>query len=223
MDVVFDSSSLISVSQSCLINSLRGLRGDNSFVVPKSVYYEVVERPLQIKRFELNAVRIKKAVDDGWLEIKRLDAKHKKMANDISSKVNNLIYAKGKPVKLIHSGEIEALALLKQLESNTFVIDERTTRTIIENPKRLKELIERRRHTKASINVDNAGLVKKMFDGLNVVRSVELIALAFERGLIARDIPKSKQALEAALYAVKFAGCAVSGKKIEEFLSDWER
>ncbi len=222
MIAVFDSSSLISLSQSCLINSLKELKEQSNalFVVPKSVFFEVVERPLKIKRFELNAIRIQKAVREGWLKVKTLDAEHSALAGEIGEKANHLLSIKGKPIKLIQRGETEALALTKQLGSQLLVIDERTTRTIIENPGQLKQLIERRRGKRASVNEKNSRELKKMFSGLNIVRSVELVALAFERSLIARELPKSRQALEAALYAVKYAGCAVSSAEIESFLSE---
>jgi|TARA_B100002003_G_C13964311_1_gene466948 predicted nucleic acid-binding protein len=217
---VFDTSSLISMSQSCLIASLKGLRNENenTFVIPESVYGEVVERPLKIKRFELNAVRVQKAVDEGWLEVKELNAPFRDMANKIADLANNMFFIKGKRLKLIQAGEIEALALLKQLNSNLLIIDERTTRAILESPMQLKRLIERRRNKKVNFKEENAAELKEMFPELDIARSVDLVALAFERKLLGEELPQSKQALEAALYAVKYAGCAVSGNEIERFL-----
>ena len=225
MFVVFDASSLISMGQSCLINALKELKEQtgHNFVVPESVFFEVVERPLRIRRFQLNAVRSQKAIRDGWLEVKKLDKKHRELSKEIEVQANNIISVMGKPVKLIQRGEAEALALTKQLNSNFFVIDERTTRTIIENPQQLKQLIERRRHKQARLNQSNANYLKKMFSDLNIVRSVEMVALAFEKNLATAELPKTKQGLEAALYALKYAGCAVSGEEISEFLAGFRR
>ena len=221
MFVVFDASSLISVGQSCLINTLKELKEKtgHDFVVPESVFFEVVERPLRIKRFQLNAVRSKKAVREGWLEVKKLDSRHRQLSKEIEVQANNIISVRGKPVKLIQRGEAEALALTKQLNAPFLVIDERTTRTIIENPQQLKSLIERRQHKQARLNQSNANYLKKMFSDLSIVRSVEMIALAFEKGLATAELPKTKQGLEAALYALKYAGCAVSGEEITAFLT----
>jgi predicted nucleic acid-binding protein len=217
---VMDSSSIISISQSCLIASLGGLSGkDNRFVIPESVFAEVVEKPIQIKRFELNAVRIEKAVKEGWISVEALNARHSALAAEIKNKADSLFFIGGKPISLIHRGEAEALALTKQLGSSLLVIDERTTRSMLENPKQLKRLIERRRNKKVRLDEKNAVSFQKMFQELSIARSVELIALAFERNLIASDLPTSKQALEAALYAVKYAGCAVSSLEIEKFLA----
>lgn len=220
MIAVFDTSSLISMSQSCLINSLKGLNnsGKHTFVIPESVYGEVVERPLNIKRFELNAVRVQKAVDEGWLKVMQLNAPYRNLANQIADLANNMFFIKGMRIKLIQAGEIEALALLKQLNSNLLIIDERTTRAIIESPEQLKRLIERRRNRKVNFKEENAIKLKKMFPALEIARSVDIVALAFERNLLGNELPQSKQALEAALYAVKYAGCAVSSNEIEHFL-----
>ena len=221
MIAVFDSSSLISISQSCLINLLRGLKGQGNitFAVPKSVFLEVVENPLRIKRFELNAVRLQKAFEQGWLEVKALDSEHSALAEEIGAKANHLLYMDRKPITLIHRAEMESLALLKQLDSNLLVIDERTTRTIIESPKQIKGLIERRKNRSVDLNEKNADALQRMFSSLNIVRSAEFVALAFERKLLEADLPLSRQSLEAALYAVKYAGCAVSSAEIEKFMA----
>ena len=68
------------------------------------------------------------------------------------------------------------------------------------------------------ITQEIAAKLKEMFSDLEIARSVDLVALAFERKLLGKELPQSKQALEAALYAVKYAGCAVSGNEIEHFL-----
>ncbi len=221
MIAIFDASSLISMSQSCIINLLGELKqGDkNTFVVPESVYDEVVKRPLTIRRFELNAVRLQNVIDRGWLEIRNLDKEHLEFAREIDEKANQILFLRGKPIKLIQRGEIDALALTRQLGSNLLVIDERTTRTIIESPKKLKSLMERRRKTRLFLRTENSNALRNMFADLNIVRSIELVALAFERNLLGGELPRNKQALEAALYAVKYAGCAISHDEIDQFLS----
>jgi len=220
--IVFDSSSLISLSQSCLIKAVKGLAesGNASFAVPQSVFFEAVQRPLQIKRFELNALRLKKAVQDNWISVEKLDSEHAGLTKEIEETANSMFYLNGRAIRLIQRGEAEALALTKQLSSKLLVIDERTTRTIIENPTQLKAIIERRRHKRVKMDGKKANRLREIFSGLSMARSVEIIALAFEKGLLEEELPKGKQALEASLYAVKFAGCAVSGMEIEKFLRE---
>ncbi|MEX2701861.1 MAG: hypothetical protein Q6368_002170, partial [Candidatus Baldrarchaeota archaeon] len=77
--LVVDSSSLISLSSSCLFDligelSKLGIR----FVVSKTVAEESVYNPLRIKRFELNALRIDRGISKGWLHVAKLDRKDRK-------------------------------------------------------------------------------------------------------------------------------------------------
>lgn len=218
MRIVFDSSCLISVSQTCLINILGGLKKktEAEFFIPEAVFEEVVKRPISIKRFELNAVRIKKAIDDGWFEIAHY--KDRQLFDQIGGTANSCFFAKGRPIRLLQKGEIEALALVKELGAEAFAIDERTTRMLVESPQQLRRLMQTRRNIRIEADKRNSSLLAEMFKGLTIVRSVELIALASQLGLLQEDLPKGEQSLEAALFAAKYSGCAVSSREIKTFL-----
>jgi hypothetical protein len=58
-----------------------------------------------------------------------------------------------------------------------------------------------------------------MFQNLLMFRSVDLVACAYEQGLFDHELAHGKLELEAALYAAKFAGCAVSEKEIDEYVN----
>ncbi len=218
MQIVFDSSSLISVGQSCLIEVLHGLHDamNAEFVIPKSVFREAVRRPLRIRRFELNAVRLGKAVDEKWLHVVGLQGRGS--AEEIMRTANSCFYIRGKPVALLQRGEVDALALALQLKAAALVIDERTARMLVEAPFKLRDLMQSRHMEKIAVDRGKAESFGLLFKGLSIVRSVELIALAFELGLLGRELQQSKQALHAALYAAKYSGCAVSSREIEQFL-----
>ncbi len=218
MKVVFDASTLISISQTCLINILGSLQRkmDAEFIIPKSVYYEAVERPIFIKRFELNAVRIKKAISDGAFKI--VSVEDKKLFDEIAEIANNCFFVKDKPIKLLQRGEIEALAIIKEVGAEAIAIDERTTRMLIENPRPLQKVLQSRKRIKIRLDKRNVDLLGVMFNGLSIVRSVELVALANEYGLLQEELPPGPQSLEAALFAAKYSGCAVSSREISIFL-----
>lgn len=215
---VFDSSSLIALSQTCLIDLLAGLREKMKadFLIPAVVEQEVVGRPLHIKRFELNAVRIKKAVDSGVFIVKELRSEQD--AQMISGIANNCLFVADRPIQLLQGGEISALALALQENAEAFVIDERTTRMLIEAPQELLQLMQERYSQKISMQKEKVAALRSLFGGLNIIRSVELVALAAEQGLLQQVLPEGKQSLEAALYAVKYNGCAVSSREIDLFL-----
>ena len=218
MKVVFDSSALISVSQTCLINILGGLKEkmNAEFLIPQVVFNEAVQRPIEIKRFELNAIRIKKAIDQGWFRVAKVE--DKTFFDEVEGLANNCFFIKGNAVRLLQAGEIEALAIIREQKAEALAIDERTTRMLIENPKQLQAIMQARKNRQISIDAKKARLFGGMFQGLSVVRSVELIALAHEFGILGEELPKGPQSLEAALFAAKYSGCAVSSREINIFL-----
>jgi hypothetical protein len=64
MKILFDSSSLISISETCLSKCLGELQKkmNADFLISPSVYNEIVAKPLGIKRFSLSAVRLSELV-----------------------------------------------------------------------------------------------------------------------------------------------------------------
>ncbi len=218
MNMVFDASTLISISQTCLVNLLAGLKREMNaeFIVPKSVYYEAVQRPISIKRFELNAIRIKKVIEENGFKV--MACEDKNLFDEIAKIANTCFFIKGTPIKLLQRGEIEALALIKKVGAGVFAIDERTTRMLLEAPEQLRKILQARRRIDIKINQSNVKALALMFPDITMVRSVELIALAEEFGLLEKELPKGAQSLEAALFAAKYSGCAVSAREINMFL-----
>ncbi len=218
MKVIFDASTLISISQSCLINVLGRLNEkiNAEFIIPEAVFSEAVERPISIKRFELNAIRIKKGIEEGWFSIKAV--KDQRLMGEIDALANSCFSIRGRPIRLLQLGEVEALALIKELNADALVIDERTTRMLIENPGQLEKILEARRRKNVRVEERQAKDFGKMFEGIAIVRSIELVALAYEFGLLEQELPKGQQSLEAALFALKYSGCAVSAREINLFL-----
>jgi hypothetical protein len=54
---------------------------------------------------------------------------------------------------------------------------------------------------------------------LKVLRSSELVMLAYENGYFKSFQKIHAQALEAALYKIKFAGCSITFEEITEYLA----
>ncbi|MEM4257285.1 MAG: hypothetical protein QXD98_02915 [Candidatus Diapherotrites archaeon] len=219
--IVVDSSSIITISDNCLIKIIKHLSEMNgiTFVIPESVYEESVIHPLSIKQYEFNAIRIKDAVEEGYLKIIKTSQNVKNMMEIINDVSYGICYANGKPIRLIQRGETEALALAKDLKAKILLVDERTTRMLIEDPYSMRTFLENRHKKKITIQTETAKKFMNMFNDINIVRSVELIALAYETGAFEKEVHKSKQSLEASLWAAKFSGCAVSEEEIYEYLA----
>jgi len=128
--------------------------------------------------------------------------------------INSAFSTRYEKINLVHEGEVSCLAFSNLYgKENVIITDERTIRMLIEAPKNLKDLMERKLNTE--IKIDN----KKLFNLLKfkLIRSSELIYIAYKKNLI--ELKKNKENLEAMLYALKFTGTAVSSKEIEEIKS----
>ncbi|MBU2100573.1 hypothetical protein KKB11_05055 [Candidatus Micrarchaeota archaeon] len=215
-EIVFDSSSIISVSQNCLMKVLGNLskKTTSRFLIPRAVYSESVKRPLEINKFELNALRIKKAIDSKWLQVEKeaIDA------SKIESLANNIFFSEQKPLRIIHLGEAETIALYLKRKASILAIDERTTRMLIEEPENLAKKLRFNYRKKIKTNKVNLRNFLSVAGNIKMVRSCDLIAKAFDLGCFEGELESSVKSLEAALYALKFNGCAVSMEEIKEYL-----
>src|SRR6056297_3582702 len=134
--IVFDASTLISLSMNGLYPELKKLKQnfERKFLITKVVWYEIIEKLLDIKKFELEALKARELVKEGILELpdsvgiskKSLD----KITKELLEKANNTYNQKqGKNVELIHKGEASSISLIKELEKKgyncLFAIDER--------------------------------------------------------------------------------------------------
>jgi hypothetical protein len=203
-----------------LLDELRGLRKifNGKFIIPLSVRSEVIDRPLTIKRFELEALKLKQLLDEKILElpasigINNKDVLEK--TNKILETANTTFVGRNKEIHLVDLGEGACLALSSILNDrgieNVLAIDERTTRLLCEKPENLEELLQKKMHTKIIPKTENY----KFFKEFKIIRSSELVYLAFKKNLV--KLKDGNTILDALLYAVKFKGCSISEEEIEE-------
>ena len=87
--------------------------------------------------------------------------------------------------------------------------------------------MERKLHTKVTINHDNLRKLKEITKGIPVLRSVELMTIAYELGLLDKYLFEGekkivrkprKTLLEGVLWGLKLNGCAVSEEEIAEVI-----
>ena len=128
----------------------------------------------------------------------------------------NIVDMDRNDVRIIHNGEAECIALYKLIEADAFLVDERTTRHLIEAPEKLHEYMQSRLSRKIDVNMRAIELSKKVIGKMNVIRSSEVLAFAYENGLL--NLEENKKTLEAALYALKFSGCSITEEEIQEYI-----
>ncbi|MCX6802469.1 MAG: hypothetical protein NT067_05165 [Candidatus Diapherotrites archaeon] len=218
--IVFDSSTLISLSSSCLFNAVGELFKASGLeaVISSGVEAESVLTPINIKRLELNAMRIRHGIESGWIRIAGLDESVNSEVTELAGKANSCFFTSLGNITLLHRGEAEALVLAEKTGAVVLAMDERTTRMIVEEPERLRKLLEKRHECRVQKNQAVSEEISKRFRGLKIVRSSEIAVLAFEKGFLSKEIGEGEKALEAALYSLKYQGCAISSEEIEEFL-----
>ena len=219
-EILCDSGVFISLTGSCLDKILYHLseKFHVNFIVPPSVVEEMVTRPLskRMKQYAFSALKIKTAITDGI--IIPVDADVAGEASKILHAANNMFFAKGRTLQLIQMGEAEMLALAKRLDINNILIDERTTRMLIEAPFKMKEHLQD--ELGVNVMVDRKSLTEfsSYTKGMSAIRSSELVMLAYENGFFDHFGDLKKQALEAAFYKVRFSGCSLRFDEIKEYM-----
>ena len=219
-EILCDSGSFISLTSACL-DKLVYYFSDKfnvKFIIPPGVEKETVTVPMRrrIRKYLYSAIRIKEAIDEN--KIIPIDEHAPEDAKEIINIANNLYYVKGKPLKLIHEGESEMLALAIKLGVDYVLIDERTTRLLIEAPFSIKKHLEEEFKVNIMVNKKNLDRIKEMLAPIKAIRSSELVMLSYETGFFDKYHRNKKEALEAALFRIKTAGCSTSFREIEEYL-----
>jgi predicted nucleic acid-binding protein len=216
---VCDSSALISLSDTCNIDVLRFLRArGGEFAIPPAVEEEIVEHPAQLKQYAFSAVRLRKLVEDGVVRAEspqRLASEKQAVENA----ANNALRVGDRPLRLIHSGEAECLALLRisQQAQKTLLVDEKTVRLLLESPKTLAERLRGEYAADVSIDETQMRAFKTGLERVNVVRSTELVAVAASLGFFADYGSLAGEAARTALGALQLAGCSVSSDELQEY------
>jgi len=191
---------------------------NGKFLITEDIKREVIDKPLTIKRFELEGLKIKQLMDEKVLELPSVfgvrDEDISKGTEELMNIANNLFTGERKEIHLISSGEASCLALSRILTANKVVnvlaVDERTTRMLVEKPDNLKELLQRKLHIRVTLNKKNF----TQFKGFRIIRSAELIYVAYKKGVT--RLKDGDMVLDALLWAVKFSGCSINNEEIAE-------
>ena len=210
--IVCDASSLISMSDNCLLWLLPGFKAE--FIVPGEVKRELVDKPLKEARFQFKALRLSRAIESGDITVVHGVAKQ---AKKIASLANSLFKYGSHNVNILHGGEAQSIALMQEQGIQTLLVDERTTRLLVEDRKSLKKYIERRTGFNLKLNHKIEREIEKELEGISVIRSSELLAWAYENGLMTK-FGKGRSVLHASLYGLKYSGCAISNNEIEDYM-----
>lgn len=216
--LIFDASSIISFTMNGLFDELRKLKSvfKGKFLITNGVKREIIDRPIKIKRFKFEALKIKQLLEEKVFEMpssigikdEEISARGQEMLNI----ANSSFISEVKKIHLIDVGEATCLALSEILNKkgikNVLIIDERTTRMLVESPENLKKLLEKKMHVNIKIDEKNI----KSFMGFKIIRSTELAYVLWKKGIAKL---KGLDILEGLLYALKFKGASISHDEIK--------
>ncbi len=221
--IVFDAGPVISLTTNGLLWTLEKLKFHfkGRFLISKAIMAELVDKPLEGKKFKFEALKVHRYVEKGVLELfenKELE----NLTNKLLGLANNSFFAQGNPIKLVHYGEMSGLAVAILDESEAYVVDERTTRLIIENPNKLKNILRHTLHTEIKVNKQVFKELKGLIGNIKIIRSTELATIAYELGILdiyLTNLNYPKETLiESVLWGLKLNGCSVSRKDIERII-----
>lgn len=218
--LIFDTGPIISLTTNNLLWILRELkkefRGD--FFITQKVKRELVDTPIEIKRFKFEALQILKCIDDGILAVLP-EKQFRHQTRKLLEIANHSLRADGSWLKLCHPAELEVVAAAMSRNADAVVIDERTTRLLFEDPEQLAALLERKLEHRILPDKPNITELKKMTADMRFIRSTELALVAYERGILDSLITSFPQArkhlLQGMLWGMKLRGCAIRIEEID--------
>lgn len=221
-EIVCDSSALISLTDSCIGQTLPFVakKFNISFIITDAIEYECVTHPLSLatKEYAFSALRIKNAIQNGSIVKVASSPSIIKKRDEILALSNNVFFAQGRPMTLLHAGEAEMLALASEFNMTHVLMDERTTRLMMEAPFKIKAHFEEEFQTNVMVNRESLEKFSNLVKGISISRSTELLTLAYENGYFDDYKALKKDTYVAALYHLKYSGCAIRYDEVEELI-----
>ncbi len=217
--IILDSGPVISLALNNLLWVLAKTKKEYNlkFYMTEAVKSELVDHPLTIKRFQFEALQIMKLIREEVIEVVN-HPRLKEKTLSLLDIANNSFSAKDHDLTLVHFAEVSAISAALLFDAEAMMIDERTTRYLLERPERLRLMLNHKLHTPIEINKEKLSILKKETRNIRFIRSAEFIAVCFEKGLLDEYLPNlpdsKKMLLDSLIWGLKMNGCAISEKDL---------
>ena len=215
----FDAGPVITLVMSGMQNILKPLKTEfkGEFYITPAVHYELIERPITIRRFQFEALQVLKLMREGVFKIYEKVPQQK--VQELINLANKTYSVKGKNIDILQKGEVESMASAAQEKNTAVVMDEHTMRLLLEDHKNLRSLLQKRFHKPVQANKETIKQFCNIVKTRPIIRSAELISVAYTKNLLKDYIPKKRNGkkllIDSMLWATKYHGCAISNKEIE--------
>lgn len=222
-EILIDAGPIISLTTNSLLWLLEAMHKKTGvqFSIVSSVKRELVDRPLTTKKFKFEALQVQKLIEQGVIKVID-EPEYKSRALQLLDTANTIFWAHKEPIRIVQLGEIETLAAAVGRGINKVVMDERITRSLLETPEQLEELMSHRLHTKLHVDTGRLSSFRDYMHHIEIIRSAELVTVAFEKGLLDSYVVKvpnaRKELIDSLLWGVKLNGCAISEDEIAELV-----
>lgn len=216
-DLIFDSSALISIGNSGIIDIFEEFKKRNpniNLYITESVHNETIDIKDKVKKYSWVAIQYEYLIKKG---IFKLIPNSQLKNQNINNICNDIFSTKHGKLEILQKGELDSVSFAKD-KNAVLVIDEIITRWLIENPLKLHELMESRYKEKVIINKQNLNNANSILKNLPVIRSVDFIAFAIKKGYFEKYLKYNLDFKKSLLYSLKYSGCATTYEEIDSYV-----
>lgn len=218
--IILDSGPVISLALNNLLWLFEKVKKDYDiqFYITEAVKKELIDSPISKRRFKFEALQVLSLLNSGVITlIKNREINEK--TSYLLELANSSYKARERFLNLVHFAEFSAISAFLLYEADAIMIDERTTRYMIERPDKLRNVLMHKLHTHMDINKSSLSELRKQTKNVKFIRSAEFVTIAFEKGLLDKFLPNLPNAretlLDGLLWGLKINGCAISTKDLD--------
>ncbi|MBI4145795.1 hypothetical protein HY489_00485 [Candidatus Woesearchaeota archaeon] len=219
--ILFDAGPIISLATNNLLWVLEELKKkfNGSFALTVGVKRELVDKPLMTRRFKFEALQVQRLIDNNVISVID-DQQVISQGQRLLEQANKIFTAHGHPIQIVQRGEMETLAAATLYKAEAIIMDERITRTLLEDSPQLKTLMEKRLHMQLETNQEALHSFSEAVRHITILRSTELVTVAYELGILNKyivSLPNARrELLESVLWGLKLNGCAITEDEINQ-------
>ena len=122
-----------------------------NFHITEAVKKEIIDNPFNTKKFKFESLQVMGLLEQGSISLIKNEA-IKEKTYYLLELANSSYKARNRFLNLVHYAELSAVSASLLTNADAVMIDERTTRYMLEKPDKLRNILHHKLHTKVDIN-----------------------------------------------------------------------